>query len=70
MRGKPSSNGFSKAKASMARQRLTIIRLSGALSLANHCLLYEHVMKDSFVKSRWGREEHLRVKGEPIDVDA
>ena len=36
----------------------------------HRCLLYEYVMKDSFIKSGEERSEHLRVKGEPIDVDA
>ena len=35
----------------------------GSSRIPGHrCLLYEHVMKDSFVKSGEERSEHLRVK--------
>ena len=36
----------------------------------HRCLLYENIMKDSFVQSREKRSKHLRVKCEPVDVDA
>ena len=43
---------------------------AGGIVPSHCCLLYEHVMKDSFVKSGEERSKHLRVKGEPIDVNA
>ena len=43
---------------------------AGGIVPCHRCLLYEHVMKNSFIKSREERSEHLRVKGEPINVDA
>ena len=36
----------------------------------HRCLLYEKIMEDAFVKSREKRSKHLRVKCEPVHVDA